>query len=112
MLTIPDYCLEFAGYCMIGYIILMIGLRIAIRAENPGFGEVFASPIWGDITTRYPWQINAKYILPWVQSPATVASRGLIVRTLFAAARIASAGVAMGFIGFLVTGGYIGIRAA
>ncbi len=104
--------LDVSGFSMIGYIALMVALRIAIRVKSPGFGEVFASPIWGDITTRYPWQINAKYLLPWVRSPATVASRGLLVRTLFTAARIAGAGVAIGMIGFLTTMGYMGVRAA
>jgi hypothetical protein len=103
--------LNAAGICMIAHFAFSVALRARIRASEPLFGEVFGSPAWGDLT-RHPWLMRARFFWPWVSSPALATLHGRPIRILFWEARLAGAGAILGFVGFLATMVYIGVRSA
>jgi len=103
--------LTITGICMIVHFAFSVALRASIRTSEPLFGEVFGSPAWGDLT-RHPWLMRARFFWPWVSSPPVAALDGRPVRVLFWGARLAGAVTVLGFVVFLATMVYIGVRSA
>jgi hypothetical protein len=104
--------LNIAGICMVTHFALSAALRSTIRISDPAFGRLFGPPAWGNVLTQHPWLMRVRYFWPWVSSPDLLALRGFWTRTLFWGARLAGAGAALGFVGWLAMMVYIGVRSA
>jgi len=104
--------LNAAGSCVVAHLASSAAVRATIPAKDSAFDHVFGSPMWGDVLARHAWLVRTRFFWPWVSSPSELASRGLATRALFWVARLAGAGAAACFVGFLATMVYIGIRSA
>ena len=87
---VPKVLMVLAGFSMMAHVLLTILLRLLVRAGEPGFDKLFASPVFGSLLGT-PWYLQSKYFLPWVAAPTELGERSRPVVALFWAARLAGA---------------------
>ena len=103
----------FVGIASVGvHSTLAAVLRTRLGVNHPAFAEVFGSPVWGDPFSNHPRLIRAQFLWPFVSSPRALQESSRPIQLLFFATRLFGAVAVVGFVGFIATAVYIGVRSA
>ena len=99
---VADMLFQVAGVGMLLHFACSAWLRTLIKPGSDIFGDLFGTPIFGDIANS-PWMLRGRYFLPWVKAPVQLKAYPILPRLLFWGARLGADLLIFGMSAFLLS---------